>query len=111
MNRAETAELLSLAASYDRRTIGEADVHAWHAALGHYEFDDCRDALIEHYRSSTEWVLPAHIRRVVVSRNNTRSGPLELPANAVPMPDYVRQAWAEFRSNRRKYEIRTEEGT
>lgn len=63
MNKAETARLLGMAAAYDYRTVGPADVEAWHAALGDVPFDAAREALIQHYRESTDRLMPAHLWR------------------------------------------------
>lgn len=65
MNRSEIAQLLAMAAAYDRRTVGEADVEAWHAALDDLRWMDARDAVIAHYRGSREWIMPADIREHV----------------------------------------------
>jgi hypothetical protein len=62
MTPAETAEALTVAAAFDRRTIGEADVLAWHAALGDLDLDDVKDAIVGHYRDSRDWLMPADIR-------------------------------------------------
>lgn len=64
MNRSHVAELLSLAAAYDARTIGETDVAAWLLALDGLDPARCRDAIVRHYRESTDRLMPAHIRRL-----------------------------------------------
>ena len=61
MNRADTARLLTMIAACDRRTIGDADVAAWHAILGDVSFDDASIVVREHYGSETAWMMPAHI--------------------------------------------------
>lgn len=61
MNRAEAAQLLTMAAAYDARTIGEADVIAWHAVLQDVDFADAQTALVDHFRISTYRLMPAHI--------------------------------------------------
>ncbi|MFK0297225.1 hypothetical protein ACIQU6_43090, partial [Streptomyces sp. NPDC090442] len=48
MTPADAAELLSLCAAFDRRTIGEADAHAWARALHDVPLDeDTRTAVAE----------------------------------------------------------------
>jgi len=64
MNRANIARLLGLAAAYDARTIGEADVAAWQLALDGLDVERCKAAVVRHYRESTDRVMPAHIRRL-----------------------------------------------
>ncbi len=82
MNRSETALALGMAAAFDRRTVGEADVAAWHAALGHLEFDDVKTAIAGHYADTTDWLMPAHVAtRVKALRRN------RLAAVPDPLPD------------------------
>lgn len=65
MNLSETARLLSAMSSFDRRTIGDTDVAAWQAVLPDAAFDDCLEAVKRHYAENTEWMMPAHVRRLV----------------------------------------------
>ncbi|MEU2603226.1 hypothetical protein [Streptomyces albus] len=65
MTLSETADLLSIAAGIDQRTIGEADVRAWHMVLNDINFDAAAKALRAHYRNETRRVLPADIVRRV----------------------------------------------
>ena len=58
----ETIDLLTVAAAFDRRTIGEGDAVAWHAALGDLDFTDSREAVVAHYRERREWIMPADVR-------------------------------------------------
>jgi hypothetical protein len=68
----ETIDLLTVAAAFDRRTTGEADVTAWHAAIGDLEFSDSRDAIVAHYRDSGEWIMPADVRNRVKATRRDR---------------------------------------
>jgi Zn-finger protein len=70
MNRADVARLLSLSAAFDARTIGEADVAAWLLALDGLDPTRCRDAIVKHYRESTDRIMPAHIRRLARTTND-----------------------------------------
>lgn len=67
MNREECAALLTVVASYDRRSLGEADVIAWHGAIGDMTFEECRDATVKHYASQTDWLMPAHVRKLALA--------------------------------------------
>ncbi|MFE0762596.1 zinc finger domain-containing protein [Streptomyces smyrnaeus] len=63
MTPADAAELLTLAAAFDRRTVGEADARAWAAALHAMPLDqDARDAVGRHYAETDRWLTPAHVR-------------------------------------------------
>lgn len=72
MNLAEAAAVLAKAAAFDRRTVGEADILAWHDALGDLPAGDCLAAVTEHYRESTEWLMPAHVRRIADTLDRAR---------------------------------------
>ncbi|WP_405561892.1 hypothetical protein [Streptomyces sp. NBC_01180] len=64
MTPADAAELLTLAASFDRRTVGEADARAWAAALNAMPLDDdARAAVARHYADTDKWLTPAHVRQ------------------------------------------------
>lgn len=61
MTPAQTARVLAAAAAFDQRTVGHADVAAWHAALGELDYEDARDAVTRHYRRTAERVMPVHV--------------------------------------------------
>lgn len=94
MSTDEVIDLLTLMASYDRRKVGEADVAAWYAAMGDLAFSDSRDAVIAHYRDSTEWIMPAHVRRRVAAIRQARldaAGPTEIPQELANRPIEARE--------------------
>ena len=86
MNAEETGHVLAKCASYDRRKIGDADVLAWYQAIGDLACDDCIAAVIAHYSDTTDWIMPAHIRRRVYAIRNKRLQDTELPA---PPPELL----------------------
>lgn len=62
MTPADAAELLTLCAAFDRRTVGEADARAWAAALHAIPLDDdARAAVAAHYADTDRWITPAHV--------------------------------------------------
>lgn len=62
LTKSEIALLLALCASFDQRTIGEADVEAWHEILGEdLSFTDARTRVLAHYRVSNERIMPSDI--------------------------------------------------
>lgn len=65
MNLSETADLLTAMSAFDRRTIGDGDVIAWQAVLSDASFGDCLEAVKRYYAEHTEWMMPAHVRRLV----------------------------------------------
>ncbi|MFE6689623.1 hypothetical protein ACFVFQ_24485 [Streptomyces sp. NPDC057743] len=75
MTPADAAELLSLCAAFDRRTIGEADAHAWARALRDVPLDeDTRTAVAEHYGHTDKWITAAQIREMRTRIRNNRIG-------------------------------------
>jgi hypothetical protein len=80
VNDIEIGQLLGVCASYDRRTIGAADVLAWAESIGNLDYQDCEQAIALHYRDSTEWIMPGHIRnrvRAIRGDRLRRAAPLE----------------------------------
>lgn len=65
MNIMETANALGLAQSFDNRTVGEANVRAWHRLLADLDPALVTEAIERHYSSETAWIMPAHIIRLV----------------------------------------------
>lgn len=77
MTADEVIDLLTIAAAYDRRKIGESDVLAWGEASkrARWTFDEAREAIHEHYAASTEWLMPAHITAAIKHARDIRSHP------------------------------------
>lgn len=65
MTPEETFDLLTLIATRDNRTIGKVDVIAWQEDAGDLDFADSCAAVSLHFRQSTEWFMPKHLRDLV----------------------------------------------
>lgn len=63
MTPAEVAKVLAKAAAFDQRTVGEADVMAWHEILNRLEFGDALEAVTRHYTETRERLMPADVIR------------------------------------------------
>jgi hypothetical protein len=87
MTPEEVIDLLTTAAAYDRRKVGEADVIAWHGAVKDLDFLDAQDAVIGHYTESTEWLMPAHVRRRVKAIRAARVALTPVPAPPPELAD------------------------
>ena len=61
MTPTEAAALLTIAAAYDNRKPDADQAKAWAMALDGLGFEDCRDVVVEHYRKSREWLMPADV--------------------------------------------------
>lgn len=102
MNKAECAQLLTVVATYDRRTLGETDVVAWQQALGDLRFEECRDAVVKHYATATDWVMPAHVRRLVLAaRQDNAMRALPARDDLVPQPSWFRSTVEEHKKRTR----------
>ena len=78
----ETVDLLTVAAAFDQRTVGEGDAMAWYAVVGDLDFADARQAVIGHYTDTTDRIMPAHVRQRVKALRRDR-----LAREIVPAPD------------------------
>lgn len=65
MNREEVAKLLTQASLVDNRRITEAHVEQWWRILNSLTFEECERAIVEHFRSSQEYLQPKHIWAIV----------------------------------------------
>lgn len=86
MELAEVALVLTKAAAYDRRTVGEADARAWHEVLGDVELVDALAAVARHYRDSTDWLMPAHLRRLATAHRTERRRVEGAKSEALALP-------------------------
>lgn len=94
MTPAEVSKVLTKCAAYDQRTIGQADVLAWHEVLADVVLADALDAVRRHYRDEYRRAMPADIRRLSRDAKSerrqrereTESGPLPpmLPSRYEP---------------------------
>lgn len=98
MTAEEIAAILATAAAYDARTVGEADIIAWHAALSDLPYTQARDAVIEHYRTETRRIMPADIRARVramrehlISRSPIPAPPADPTAYRANLADTIRR--------------------
>ncbi len=73
MTQTEVYELLVLASVVDNRIVTEATARVWHQAIGHLERQVAVEAMYDHFRKSTDYLLPGHItagvRRVYERRD------------------------------------------
>lgn len=88
MSPAEAQMLLGIAASFDNRKPNEEAAIAWSHALNGLRFVDCRDAVVQHYSTSSEWIMPAqiraHVKRIRAKRIDDHP-PLTPPPDLSPV--------------------------
>jgi hypothetical protein len=61
MNRREAGQLLALNARFTARSFTREDALAWHGILRDIDYDAAEAALIAHFRTSDDFLLPATI--------------------------------------------------
>jgi hypothetical protein len=87
VNGTEAGQLLAFAALYDNRKVGDADVMAWLEAIGDLPFDDAKTAVAGHYGSSTERIMPGHVRQRVKAMRADRLARTPLPSPSAELAD------------------------
>jgi hypothetical protein len=80
MTPAEAAALLAVAAAFDNRKPDADAAKAWSIVLDGYRFEDCRDAIVAHYRVSSEWLMPERVIAAVKKVRGDRLGTAEPPS-------------------------------
>lgn len=93
MKPTEAAALLTIAAAFDNRKPDPDTAKAWAMALDGYRFEDCRQVIVQHYRESTDWIMPAHVLRAVKRLRKQR---LDATPDPIPPADLTPQqtlAW------------------
>lgn len=98
MTPKDAAKLLTIASAFDNRKIAAEAAVAWAAALDGLRPVDVAAAIREHYAESTDFLMPAHLRRLV---RRVRSKRIE--AAAALMPAFPADP-AEFIAARREWE-------
>lgn len=97
MTPQEVAALLSIAAAYDNRKPDPEAVTAWTYALDGLRFNDCRDAIVAHYRASNEWLMPnkviTEVKRIRAKRLADYGALAEPPAHIDPDNTAVYGRW------------------
>ena len=61
MTPTDAARLLTLAAAYDNRKPDADQAKAWAMVLDGLRFEDCCEAIVAHYPTSRDWMMPAHV--------------------------------------------------
>lgn len=65
MNIQETNDVLVHAQNVDNRQIGDSTVLEWHTYIADLDFALAVEAVRLHYRESSAWLMPAHVREGV----------------------------------------------
>lgn len=61
MKHSEVGDLLTMCAGFDNRTVGEANVVAWHQIIGHLPYVQAKIAVLEYYTRESRQMMPADV--------------------------------------------------
>lgn len=90
MTKAELAEMLTQASMIDNRNAAPENVNGWYEVIGHLPAADATTAMWTHFRTSTAYLLPAHIVAGVFRLKEQRAvtrGDVFCPSHAYyPLP-------------------------
>lgn len=92
MTKNQVVDLIKLIRSYDNRNLDEAAVTAWaeQAIISGWEADEAFAAVREHFRDSTDWLMPGHINQILRARRRQPATVTELRATgALPQTPHV----------------------
>ncbi len=64
MTPEDVIDVLAKAAAFDQRTVGQADVLAWHEILHRVDRVDALSAVTRHYAESRDRLMPADVVRL-----------------------------------------------
>jgi hypothetical protein len=53
--------ILAFVSLIDNRNVSDESILAWYELIKECDFDDAKGAVINHFRTSTEYIRPAHI--------------------------------------------------
>jgi len=86
VNREQVIDLLTIASAYDNRKPDETAVYAWHEAATRerWTWEEAREAVLDHYARSSEWLMPGHVTRWIKSRRQLHPPVSELQLEAAP---------------------------
>lgn len=101
MNTDDVIDLLTLAAVYDQRTVGDADVHGWHlvATAERWTPAAAQRAIVDHYRARADQprVTPAAITDRIRALRAQAAESFEAPVIPADLPASDYPAWLRAR--------------
>jgi len=65
MNEAETRMILSQVSAVDNRRLTDSTVIMWLAVFSGYSYAEVKWAMIQHFRTSTDYLMPGHLVEII----------------------------------------------
>lgn len=72
MHIEETSALLAKIQAFDNRNVDEAVLSAWFEVMEPFTLKDSLDAVTDYFRTSTAWIMPAHVVERVQATQQAR---------------------------------------
>lgn len=73
MNSFEMKRLLAKISLGDNRQVDQLVIDDWFETIGHLSYQDAYQAVVQHRRDSTEYLMPGHITRLVHQHTPSRA--------------------------------------
>lgn len=91
MTHTEVGNILAAIAGRDQRTVGRADILAWHEDIGDLDYADALPAVSRYFRENTGRCMPAHIRALAreIRRERTEAERNHLAIHPEDAPDRI----------------------
>jgi hypothetical protein len=90
VTRDDVKKILARCASFDQRTVGQADVTAWLLVLDDLTYAECDRAVVDYYREHRERIMPSDIVHLVL---DARSAWLRANGNVGPQHPEIVAPW------------------
>lgn len=89
----EVIDLLTLAAAYDRRTVGQADIEAWMDAArrAHWTAAEAHEAVKTHYAHAVQFVMPGHVTDLIRAERRKQASSHDVLGPAAPASPETRE--------------------
>lgn len=98
MGPAEAGILLAFAAVYDNRSVTDAAGAAWAEILADVSLNDARRAVVIHYSTRREWLMPADVIGIARRLRNERREGAEREARAAQIEGGTTDRSAEIKA-------------
>lgn len=72
MRLSEAGEVLELISTYDNRRVTAEVSTAWYDLLNPYTLAEAKHAVKKHFYESTDYLMPAHIVKIIKTERKTR---------------------------------------
>ncbi|KSU52872.1 hypothetical protein [Microbacterium enclense] len=96
MNTQEAAKLLAVAAGFDNRRPDDLATAAWRELLGDFTYEQCRAAIVAHYRDPAtrhQYLTAAHVLDRVEANARTKTADVETDVRSAKARGIVPADW------------------